>query len=436
MFCANPIEPVRVHGGEGKDYHYLFRYADTAIEEPVSASGELKQLSTTAERPSLRPRIRSAAAGGARQDQRADRLRPRHLEKRTAQHHVAHACRKIRVSGRVRRGALACRARTDPKLTRRTSLCRHKLTILPACGSSAEKSYDNGPLCLLIIVRESVTRAWHRVRQQERSRMDRTIEAPHTARQTGSRSAGTDSHLEPRAGRTLRPAWITGGALVCVLVACGNGQPQGGDTGRYRRVPARGVARRGWLRQPVALQARTATGGTGWASTGRHRFGRWSAHGTGGSTGGTASAVGGTGTGGPATSGTGAGVAGTGGSTGGTGAGAGGTAGQPGTGGAAMMGGTSGGWSPRRSAGLGRHVWRHRRHRSSRNGHRWQRRLGRRVAAVRRAKRSPPRSCSWVSLSMRSTPSTSKSGSKTTQEPLARSARATAIATLPSADRI
>jgi len=100
MFCANPIQPVRVHGGAGRDYHYLFQCAVVAEEDGVPASAGRKRFTTDGERP-LSDRefevLRLVARGRTNEQIGADLG----ISKKTAQHHVAHACRKIRVTGRV-----------------------------------------------------------------------------------------------------------------------------------------------------------------------------------------------------------------------------------------------------------------------------------------------------------------------------------------------
>jgi len=103
MFCASPIEPVRVHGG-GKDYHYVFQcapaLAGTMSKDSVPASSASKRPSGPVSRP-LSDRefeVLRLVARGKTNEQIGFELG---ISKKTAQHHVAHACQKIRVSGRV-----------------------------------------------------------------------------------------------------------------------------------------------------------------------------------------------------------------------------------------------------------------------------------------------------------------------------------------------
>lgn len=100
MFCASPIEPVRMHGGAGKDYHYVFQCAPAAEERTVPASSGRKRLASETSRP-LSDRefeVLRLVARGRTNEQIGFELG---ISKKTAQHHVAHACQKIRVSGRV-----------------------------------------------------------------------------------------------------------------------------------------------------------------------------------------------------------------------------------------------------------------------------------------------------------------------------------------------
>jgi DNA-binding CsgD family transcriptional regulator len=100
MFCASPIEPVRVHGGAGKDYHYLFQCT------PAFEEGTLHRSQARRQPPGEMPRplserefeVLRLVARGRTNEQIGFELG---ISKKTAQHHVAHACQKIRVSGRV-----------------------------------------------------------------------------------------------------------------------------------------------------------------------------------------------------------------------------------------------------------------------------------------------------------------------------------------------
>lgn len=100
MFCASPIQPVRVRGGTGKDYHYLFQCTPAFEEGTLPATTGRKRVTLETSRP-LSDRefeVLRLVARGRTNEQIGFELG---ISKKTAQHHVAHACQKIRVSGRV-----------------------------------------------------------------------------------------------------------------------------------------------------------------------------------------------------------------------------------------------------------------------------------------------------------------------------------------------
>jgi len=97
MFCANPIEATRLRGGGGKTYHYLLH---TAAGERRRAGSETSVPSREAT-PYLSNReveVMLLVAAGNTNDEIGLRLG---ISGKTAQHHVAHAYRKMNVSGRV-----------------------------------------------------------------------------------------------------------------------------------------------------------------------------------------------------------------------------------------------------------------------------------------------------------------------------------------------
>jgi len=99
MFCANPIRAVRLRGGAGKEYHYL-------LHGTPSEGGELRvnrgrELPATEAGRYLSNReieVLLLVAHGRTNEQIGEELG---ISKKTAQHHVARACRKIGVTGRV-----------------------------------------------------------------------------------------------------------------------------------------------------------------------------------------------------------------------------------------------------------------------------------------------------------------------------------------------
>jgi len=100
MFCASSIHPVRMHGGAGKDYHYLFQCMPLGNEGGLHTSDGRKRLAAEATR-YLSDRefeVLRLVAFGRTNEQIGAELG---ISKKTAQHHVAHACRKIQVTGRV-----------------------------------------------------------------------------------------------------------------------------------------------------------------------------------------------------------------------------------------------------------------------------------------------------------------------------------------------
>ena len=100
MFCANPIRTVRLRGGAGKHYHYLFHGAPTTEDSEADARrapklppGEATRLLSNRE-----IEVLLLVAHGRTNQEIGLELG---ISKKTAQHHVANAYRKISVSGRV-----------------------------------------------------------------------------------------------------------------------------------------------------------------------------------------------------------------------------------------------------------------------------------------------------------------------------------------------
>jgi DNA-binding CsgD family transcriptional regulator len=102
MFCANPIRTVRLHGGTGSEYHYLFHGMPsaagtrvplvTARSTPRTPSGPSSTLS------GREMEVVQLAAYGKTNEEIGVAL---DISKKTAQHHLARAYRKLGVSGRV-----------------------------------------------------------------------------------------------------------------------------------------------------------------------------------------------------------------------------------------------------------------------------------------------------------------------------------------------
>jgi DNA-binding CsgD family transcriptional regulator len=102
MYCANPIQTVRLTGGAGREYHYLFHGAPTAPDDEITrATGRARKLAVleAARRLSNREvEVLLLVAQGKTNEEIGEDLG---ISKKTAQHHVAHAYQKIGVSGRV-----------------------------------------------------------------------------------------------------------------------------------------------------------------------------------------------------------------------------------------------------------------------------------------------------------------------------------------------
>jgi len=100
MFCANPIRTVRLRGGAGKHYHYLFHGAPTTEdgETDVRSSPRLAAVDATRHLSNREIEVLLLVAHGRTNQEIGLELG---ISKKTAQHHVANAYRKISVSSRV-----------------------------------------------------------------------------------------------------------------------------------------------------------------------------------------------------------------------------------------------------------------------------------------------------------------------------------------------
>lgn len=98
LFCANPIRPLRLEGGRGKEYHYLLHGGATE-EHAADANGLGSQGSGDVRALSNRElEVLSLVALGRTNEEVGAALG---ISKKTVQHHVAHAYRKLGVTGRV-----------------------------------------------------------------------------------------------------------------------------------------------------------------------------------------------------------------------------------------------------------------------------------------------------------------------------------------------
>ncbi len=98
MHCANPIQPIRLRGGAGKHYHYLLQ-AVAPTRNSRSATGRACSVEVGTRHLSNREmEVLLLVAHGMTNEEIGGELG---ISKKTAQHHVAHAYRKIGVSSRV-----------------------------------------------------------------------------------------------------------------------------------------------------------------------------------------------------------------------------------------------------------------------------------------------------------------------------------------------
>jgi len=101
MFCANPIGATRLRGGQ-KGYHYLLHTASAGLEPSPAQPGESGKRSppreATRRLTSREMEVLQLVAEGKTNEEIGIVLG---ISAKTVQHHVAHAYRKIDVSGRV-----------------------------------------------------------------------------------------------------------------------------------------------------------------------------------------------------------------------------------------------------------------------------------------------------------------------------------------------
>ncbi len=93
-YCANPIQPRRLAGGR-TEYHYLLHGAPPEDGDEARPSRESVRVSPLSSREF---EVLSLVALGRTNEEIGTELG---ISKKTAQHHVAHAYRKLGVSGRV-----------------------------------------------------------------------------------------------------------------------------------------------------------------------------------------------------------------------------------------------------------------------------------------------------------------------------------------------
>ena len=101
MFCANPIRALRLEGGSGKEYHYLFHGSpsdDDSEHLPVTTRRAPPLSKVTQELSDRELEVLLLVAHGRTNEEIGAVLG---ISKKTAQHHVAHSYRKLGVSGRV-----------------------------------------------------------------------------------------------------------------------------------------------------------------------------------------------------------------------------------------------------------------------------------------------------------------------------------------------
>jgi DNA-binding CsgD family transcriptional regulator len=99
MYCANPIRAVRLRGGAGKEYRYLLHGAPSnGAELLVSRSRELSATDVGKYLSNRELDVLVLVAHGHTNEGIGEALG---ISKKTVQHHVARACRKIGVTGRV-----------------------------------------------------------------------------------------------------------------------------------------------------------------------------------------------------------------------------------------------------------------------------------------------------------------------------------------------
>jgi DNA-binding CsgD family transcriptional regulator len=98
MFCANPIRTVRLQGGAGKEYHYLLHGAPSDTSESSRPARKPVEAEVPHQLSNRELEVLLLVAHGRTNEEIGAALG---ISKKTAQHHIAHAYRKIGVSSRV-----------------------------------------------------------------------------------------------------------------------------------------------------------------------------------------------------------------------------------------------------------------------------------------------------------------------------------------------
>ncbi len=101
MFCANPIGSTRIRGGSGRAYQYLLHTSAAVLDHAPSQGVQPPKATAESGSPHLSNRetdVLMLVAEGKTNGEIGDILG---ISAKTVQHHVAHAYRKIGVTGRV-----------------------------------------------------------------------------------------------------------------------------------------------------------------------------------------------------------------------------------------------------------------------------------------------------------------------------------------------
>jgi DNA-binding CsgD family transcriptional regulator len=99
LYCANPVQALRLRGGEGRQYHYLLHGAPPDNGEVVVVPSPLEKKAAKSLPLSNREfEVLTLVALGRTNEEIGATLG---IATKTTQHHVAHAYRKLGVSNRV-----------------------------------------------------------------------------------------------------------------------------------------------------------------------------------------------------------------------------------------------------------------------------------------------------------------------------------------------
>jgi DNA-binding CsgD family transcriptional regulator len=98
LFCANPIRASRLAGGSGDHYHYLLHGASTDDHDRPAPEKMRTNVPDESPLSNRELEVLSLVALGRTNEEIGAAL---HISKKTVQHHIAHAYRKLGVSGRV-----------------------------------------------------------------------------------------------------------------------------------------------------------------------------------------------------------------------------------------------------------------------------------------------------------------------------------------------